>query len=717
MQKSLNTFLIIASFFLPTILTEKCIATIKDQEIEIICSEITKEDYRDWILKVGPELRKIVDPWNTDLYSKSKKVLLTIKNSNIGNIDGWVTGPLKSTNLGAFIFKLAITNSSIESVKMFSLIGVSLIKTLDLSNNNISNYYFLRGMSNIEYLILKHNNLNDNVDLIESLYLEFNENRKLIDLSYSNLSNFNWNAKIKAKNLTINLSHIDTLKFVILRRAPNLSLHVNGDVNLQNITIVDGFKELHMNDLADKFNVSVIKNLSLNNLYLRNNTINKLKKSIVNFRELLDAEYYNSKEKYLDLTNCKINFIENKYFFHYRIKSILLGDNKIKKLPKLTFADSVIGNLDISNNKLNFIDTTAFQNLEVNSLNLSKNELNSLEGIFLNLDRIEELDLSFNPLTVLNEQTFINCTGLTKLYLTNCPLLNYDLPLNDLIKLEYLEVSFLKNVESHHVKTLVIRDSNITEIINDNLKNLNNLQQIKIFNTTLISYDFLKLIPSLIEIDFSIPRFVNDQPIFKDLNSLRFLDISQYSIAILTDNLFENLNNLTYLNASNNLIVSIGENTFKNQKELEILSLAFNKISSLSSGLFNSFGKLTTLHLHNNQLETLTDNLLLPLKNLNYLDVSFNNLKSFTTSLPTLNHLYLQSNELDFDKLGNLSVNSLRKIDISFNKGSCADLLKLIEKCKANIVEYMPVKFVSFYEANINGIGCTGPVPSSSRVT
>ncbi|CAH1102798.1 unnamed protein product [Psylliodes chrysocephalus] len=86
----------------------------------------------------------------------------------------------------------------------------------------------------------------------------------------------------------------------------------------------------------------------------------------------------------------------------------------------------------------------------------------------------------------------------------------------------------------------------------------------------------------------------------KSIETVRFVDLSENNIKILTPNQFFNIKNLEVLELSNNEIISLEKNVFNNN--LQVLKLNGNKISEIKNGTFYKLTNLRELYLDDNPI-------------------------------------------------------------------------------------------------------------------
>lgn len=93
--------------------------------------------------------------------------------------------------------------------------------------------------------------------------------------------------------------------------------------------------------------------------------------------------------------------------------------------------------------------------------------------------------------------------------------------------------------------------------------------------------------------------------LFCGLTSLELLDLVSNSLTSLHENLFQGLNNLVEVHLNYNDLVSLPEKLFRDNTGLQVLSLAQNCLSSLPANLLKGLSQLQVLRLDHNRLLSL----------------------------------------------------------------------------------------------------------------
>lgn len=162
---------------------------------------------------------------------------------------------------------------------------------------------------------------------------------------------------------------------------------------------------------------------------------------------------------------------------------------------------------------------------------------------------------------------------------------------------------------------------------------------------------------------------------FAGLQSIRIVNLSGNSIAVLDNNLFPDFTktHLLILDLSQNDISAIRPSTFAELRYLQQLDLSRNSLKDLNETAFTGLRALRKLYLQTNDIHNIQQRTFSNLPNVDHIDISFNSLSSFSgdvfgMELPRLRKLFLKSNSLlvlqprSFD-----FVPALDYLSISFN--------------------------------------------------
>jgi Leucine-rich repeat (LRR) protein len=161
--------------------------------------------------------------------------------------------------------------------------------------------------------------------------------------------------------------------------------------------------------------------------------------------------------------------------------------------------------------------------------------------------------------------------------------------------------------------------------------------------------------------------------VFNKLSNLRVLKLIKNGISLINSSAFAGQVQLTELNLTENLISLLLPNTFDKLASLEVLDLSRNKIAKIEDGLFKGLDSLKVLRFSSNSINFISSHAFAELEKLEELDLSKNLLGIFhkesiisNTVLKILNisgNKIKEFHNLDLDKFKNLI-----ELDISNNE-------------------------------------------------
>ncbi|CAD5117083.1 unnamed protein product [Dimorphilus gyrociliatus] len=322
-----------------------------------------------------------------------------------------------SYNIMKSLTYLDISNNNIKEImgNDVKYLGNTVIKTLKLDNCNTNSIHpnFLSTFSNIKYLHMKNNELNE--DAMERMFQNVSLNNNLTSLHIQGMK----------KSITVT--------YEIFRHIKNLEVLDMSNGNLiavepQIFKTILKIKTINManNKLSRLKGIDYLRNHSLSYLNLRSNRIEDL--SYISLRSLkyFDLSYNRVKTvpanwltdnkmlKKLNLRNNKISKISEKSLRRSNIEFIDVSHNKLKVLN--SFGASSIKHIDSSFNEIKSISIDLWKNLDssLQKLNLSNNNLAKIpKYAAVNLKELAQVDLSYNPIgkhlvKTANRKTILN---------------------------------------------------------------------------------------------------------------------------------------------------------------------------------------------------------------------------------------------------------------------------------------------------------------------
>lgn len=417
----------------------------------------------------------------------------------------------------------------------------------------------------------------------------------------------------------------------------------NTHFEVENVTL-QGLRNLKRLELFNN-SLSSIEKDGLNDL------VNLEKLEIVNnhvmhLEELRLCEL--KKLKYLRVKNNMLTSLKSFYFFCLRNRqSIDFSINSQPALPNIyqasffnitTVAYDLI-ELDLSFNQIVDLGYSLEDLEELRILNFGYNKLVSIKFVhFKSLIKLQKLNLTNNELRSIDNRVFINKTQLNSVDLSHNFLTTF--VVSNISQLQYLDLAH----------------NNISTISFKNLKNLKKLN-LMINRLTKLEANAFQEVPNLI-----------------------YLNLAGNNLD-LTLGLFKNMQVLKYLYLSNNSLNSIPEKVFLGLKNLRVLDLSFNHLEIINKNTFHDLENLEILNLSSNAIESLSYLAVEPLKNLRYLDIAANKLSYIEydvilSKLPVLSNMNIKSNQLTCDNLGKI-IAFLKEHHILYTNSEHLDANKL----------------------------------------
>ncbi|XP_076252691.1 uncharacterized protein LOC143191466 [Rhynchophorus ferrugineus] len=717
----------ISLILFPSVYGEKCSHTVNDENVTILCQNATVDDYLDNIFEMKINIRDFLDDNTTN-------ISIRLNNCNFSHVDEWIYTPWEEYMKQ--VVELRITNSSVNHIR--SLSKFKQLRILDLSSNNLSDYTFLSRMTSITHLHLGHSNFSPDSFLFAYIMRETTK-LSILDLSYSNLTNFTIPINVRGAIKGYDLSHSDNLTEIVFESSlgdVRPYLNFDGNRNLRKIQHTYNENYFICVSSLDWSNSHVnftdtLKNIRLSDkIILKDNYLPVLNETTLNLTRLRFHWCLNDLGLSIDLSNTSLANISDGFFNEQLLNELNLSFNNLSTLEYPLFLESQLVYLNLSSSNISSLSPNVFSNLTVETIDLSNNNLRWLDGIFSRAHTIKKIILSSNPIATITKSAFKKCRDLESLDLTNTYALYSGNVFATLPSLRNFNASFSKSLYTSEIlnmnlSNLTIVNSKLDKLNSSSFKGFYKLKKLTFVNssTSGMSEDVFKGLYSLRNIDIrGLSDLSVDLKIFKPLTYLEVLDLSNYKLKKLQTNL-KTLQSLKTLNLSSNAL-SLEKDSFSGLTKLEILCLTDNKLSSLPAGLFAPLEKLTHLYLNKNDLQQLASGTFSNLNNLEVLDLSNNGLYRtklhilVSVSMIKMQYLYLQNNNLGSEYAhedSNIRKNefklisthpSLKQIDINNNEWQCNTLIDLVVIFRDRNISFVPAK-PSYKETNINGISCS----------
>ncbi|CAF0801252.1 unnamed protein product [Brachionus calyciflorus] len=307
----------------------------------------------------------------------------------------------------------------------------------------------------------------------------------------------------------------------------------------------------------------------------------------------------------------KIRFLNGSFMDRIQLinlpEVLNLSRNGINLIAPFAFAGSNKTTiLNLSCNNLTIIYSKSFYGLiYLKTLNLSFNQISRLESdVFKDLSLLAFLDLRYNSLKFLNGNIFDN------------------LQLLQDINLEFNQIDSIERYT---------------------FKNLNKLEKI------ILNNNCLKVL----------------EPLFHNLISFTFLDVSSNQIRFVHNYTFMSFQKLAEILISSNQIFEINSETFKGAQSLKKIDVSVNKIQKVDANFSMNVASLKQLDMSKNNLSFISPDIFIQLVNLESLRLDSCNIKVINlNSLVKLKYLFLRNNFINFFSQ-NLS--SLIELRLTYN--------------------------------------------------
>ncbi|KAJ8679374.1 hypothetical protein QAD02_015161 [Eretmocerus hayati] len=562
------------------------------------------------------------------------------------------------------IERLEISNGSLESIPIETLVPLKKLKSLDFHGNQLKELKRnqFKGLRDVEALDLSHNL----IDKLDASHIG-----DLTKLGFFNLSDnaisdlkrgaFARNSLLKVLNLNNNkIRKLDSNTFRGMRLMRRLYLSNN-----------------RISDVGRGTFGAVTR---IGTIDLSKNMIKK-----IDYQMFFQLQY----AEIIDVSENQVTVIEKLAFKDLYSAKVNLSHNMISKIESGAFencANIVI--LDLSHNKLENISRTAFDTTTyASNLQLSYNYLTSLNQVPLhNMTGIKVLNVSHNTIRTIPRQTF------PKLYELHTIDLSYN-NVSDIYNAIFQSLFGLRHLNLSHnaldkikpstfgpLPTLLHLDlsyNQLNEVSKGSLTRLPSCQTISVKHNEL--KEIFSVPISLSELDFS-ENFVEEIPskdVWPTMNAILYLDLSKNRLG---DNLrhgsFESLFTLRSLNLQGNNISKPPWEALSTLNSLQYLYLQDNNLTELNKASFGKLPVVFELNLANNQLRNISERAFEGLLQLLTLNLTNNQIKHIPNGafrgLVSLRNLDLSHNQLE--KLDNKTNGllddclSLEKLNLSHNK-------------------------------------------------
>lgn len=494
--------------------------------------QINNEEFSK-IINMLPQLSNIIINNNniTDISSLTKlNNLVTLHIDNGGAIQDYsVIGQIKSLK------SLTLSNSNLSDISFIS--NLEKLSYLDLTNNHISDISALANLK-LDSIILDSNNITDvsvlmNKDQLH--YLSLNKNPGVVgysefpNLYYLSVSNCELSEiepfHVKGNfgiSLSISNNHLTQLPYIENNtpKDPDEPLYYYSiDAENNNIDSLSGLNKenvYYLNLAGNNFSdLSKLEDYFVNSINLSNNNLkdtstfnnqNIKAMNLSNNKEIVISKELNSLNS-IELDNCNIKSLKDIVMLN-KLESISLNGNEIASLEGINKL-SHLACLSLNNNQISSLDD--IQNSSISQLYLENNKIENLSGIE-NMEELYMLSLSNNPIKEI--ESLSKLKKLNYLYLDNIGTI-------DATKLSSSNDKLSISLQNNEIEGTMKSNWNVVNLSGSTLKevDLNNIKShyLNIENTKgTVKYD--KLISNIIkrENDNYISITFNKNPISLD---------------------------------------------------------------------------------------------------------------------------------------------------------------------------------------------------------
>ncbi|TRY62905.1 hypothetical protein TCAL_07138, partial [Tigriopus californicus] len=517
-----------------------------------------------------------------------------------------------------------------------SFVGLDLLESLDLTNNNVHSLPpgLFCPLSNLRSLNLSQNTL------LDSEHLGLNAREKV-------------NCQIPLQTLILSRNELKSISpgsLTILTRLKSLDLSFNNLGVLMDSTF-KALVNLEILDLSHNRLVALPPNIfgstvKLREIHLANNTIGTI--NLDAFHNLTNLQVLNLSGNSLDENWIKPGIFQG--LFHLIILD--LSSNHISRIDTQLFTDlSALQVLNLAFNNIHTISSNSFVNqANLHILLISHNELEALHYHTLSgLTVLDSLTLDHNKLHSIDKTALKNCTNLKSIsvnhnFLTQVPeafhhqssLQSIDLSSNVIGVLKRESLQTLPNLitfkiarnelsrigdgsflECPNLHNLDLSGNRLDQLKQDTFKDLRNLTALNLAENQLQDINgLLQNQASLKWLNMSSNRLAWFDYAFVP-PSVEILDIKRNQIDILGNyyNLMDNYA-IKYMDASFNRIVGIEPNSILPNMEHTVLN--DNLISKVAPNTFVGKSYISQVHLERNELSTLSmaSMMISPVKNI-----------------------------------------------------------------------------------------------------
>ncbi|XP_053160677.1 toll-like receptor 7 isoform X2 [Hemicordylus capensis] len=432
-----------------------------------------------------------------------------------------------------------------------------------------------------------------------------------------NLVELDWSFNFALREYPSYMSLSDTFSYLVNLEILRIRGYVFQDLEKHTLHKLIPLKKLRLLDFGTNFirnvDLSMFKKFhALKTINLSFNKISPLSNESSNI--FYSVPRSSGTDSVLDQSNSIM--LQDMTYFRYDEYGRSCKSKEVEAARSLPFATEPCSKygkmLDLSRNNMFFINPTDFKQLSfLKCINLSGNAMSqTLNGTeFHSLPNLKYLDFSKNRLDLLYPTAFKELKKLEVLDLSDN---SYYFQAEGITHM----LGFTRNL--HSLKTLIMNGNEISMSTDKGMA-----------STSLQTLEFKKNHLDVLWKDGNTEYY----SFFKNLSSLKHLDISDNSLTFLPPGVFDGLpETLKELRLADNKLKSFNWGKLQVLVHLEVLDLRNNQLSTVPRELSNCSRTLRNLTLQNNRIKKLTDHFLQNASNLKYLDLSFNKIKTLKNS-------------------------------------------------------------------------------------
>ncbi|GBM46586.1 Protein slit [Araneus ventricosus] len=279
------------------------------------------------------------------------------------------------------------------------------------------------------------------------------------------------------------------------------------------------FQEIHLQEnnlksIDDAFQ----QDIQLKILHLNSNPLRQISSSAFNS---------NVKQlRILTLARCQLSFLLPTVFQSLtKLEALDLSSNRLESLPVEIFHGlSNLLKVNLKENQISYLGEVFNYNYRLKSIIISQNRLETVENLFRGLEDLRNVDLKYNRLKVITETDFSTTISMRSLHLSNNSIHRIDSnAFRNMAELKHLSLEF----------------NNLTTL-NGSLRSSRELEALKLHNNQLneIGPSDMSNLKKLVRLNLSFNKLTNVHKAFKNLIDLKFLNLNNNKLTTISKSTF-----------------------------------------------------------------------------------------------------------------------------------------------------------------------------------